>query len=578
MAEYLAPGTYIEELRSAVVPIQGVSTSTAGFVGRTERGPDVPLLVTSWPEYTRWFGGHVNTAQSYLPFAVQGFFANGGQRLFIARVNGAGATAATLAQPFGAGPGLVATAIGTGEWGNRISLTLLRSRKEPARTGSTDPEPPPADRFRLRVAYLDPGNGEITEEYDDLAVDPLAPRAAIATVNAASHLITLHWQDPGLSPVLPELPDDGAPPVALSAGSDGASITAADYLGDPGAALDAQRGLAALEAIDQISILAIPDAVGPLTAVELPVRTPDAAPVPEGPEVPEVPEGPEAGPVSEAERVADSDASGTSTADQSGAVVEGLLEQCERLKDRMAILDVGKGQGDVAGIAGGYLSRRSDYAAIYYPFIRVLDPLTGEPVLVPPSGHIAGVYAFNDVTRGVHKAPANYELRGILSRNVTPTQGPLEFTVTKGQQDILNPQGVNVLRDFRASGQGVRVWGARTISADPGWIYVNVRRLFIFVEESIDEALQWVVFEPNDEPTWARVRQSISVFLERVWRDGGLMGTTPSQAFFVRCDRTTMSTDDILNGRLICLVGLAAVRPAEFVILRFSQITIEATT
>src|SRR5206468_4301079 len=137
----------------------------------------------------------------------------------------------------------------------------------------------------------------------------------------------------------------------------------------------------------------------------------------------------------------------------------------------------------------------------------------------------------------------------------------LEFPVTKGMQDILNPRGVNCIRDFRSDNRGIRVWGARTMTSDPLWKYVNVRRLFIFVEQSIEAGTQWVVFEPNDEPLWAQVRRSISNFLIRVWRSGALMGTTQEEAFFVKCDRTTMTQDDIDNGRLVCIIGLAAVKP-----------------
>jgi phage tail sheath protein FI len=531
MPEYLAPGTYTEELRSTVSPIEGVSTSTAGFVGRTERGPDTPLLVTSWLEYVRWFGVHLPASVSYLPFAVQGFFANGGQRLFVARVNGAGALRATVTRATAAaGQGLVVDAIGTGVWGNSVRVAFLPTRQTPKPAAPGRPAPPL--RFRLVITYLPPGAiTAVTEEYDDLAIDPAVPRYSLATVNSASHLVSLSWAKPTDPPSLPKTdaaPAPGQAPttVPLTKGSDGAALKALDYEGDPNAPLDQQRGLLALSAIDQISMLAVPDLVGPIPATD------------------------------------------------QGHVREALLQQCESLRDRMAILDVAGGSGDVTKIQ---VSRTSDYAAIYYPFVRVLDPLSQQAVLVPPSGFIAGIYAFNDVTRGVHKAPANYEVRGILSDNLTPTEGPLEYTITKGQHDILNPEGINVLRDFRASGLGVRVWGARTISQDPGWTYVNVRRLFMFVEESIDEALQWVVFEPNAEYTWDRVRQSISVFLTRVWQDGALMGTTPEEAFFVRCDRSTMATDDILNGRLICLIGLAAVRPAEFVIFRYSQFTVEAT-
>jgi phage tail sheath protein FI len=180
--------------------------------------------------------------------------------------------------------------------------------------------------------------------------------------------------------------------------------------------------------------------------------------------------------------------------------------------------------------------------------------------LIPPGGHIAGVYARSDEARGVHKAPANEIVRGATA---------LQFPLTKGEQDILNPIGVNVTRTF--PGRGIRVWGARTTSSDPLWKYINVRRLFLFLEESIDEGTQPFVFEPNDEKLWDRVRQTITQFLTRVWRDGALMGTTPEQAFFVKVDRTTMTQDDIDNGRLIVLIGVAPVKPAEFVIFRIAQ-------
>jgi hypothetical protein len=202
--------------------------------------------------------------------------------------------------------------------------------------------------------------------------------------------------------------------------------------------------------------------------------------------------------------------------------------------------------------------------------VQVRDPLVRAARMMPPSGHMIGIYARTDTERGVHKAPANEVVRGILG---------LETIINKREQDILNPSpvNINVIRDFRASGRAIRVWGARCITSDTAWKYINVRRLFIFLEESIDEGTQWVVFEPNDERLWARVRQSISNFLTRVWRDGALMGTQADEAFFVRCDRTTMTQDDIDNGRLIVLVGVAPVKPAEYVIIRISQYTAEAS-
>jgi hypothetical protein len=248
------------------------------------------------------------------------------------------------------------------------------------------------------------------------------------------------------------------------------------------------------------------------------------------------------------------------------AVQDALIEQCERLKDRFAILDPAPtAAGGTPGVPEIIDQRQrfdTSYAALYYPRIDMLDALTGATILAPPSGHVAGIYARVDDSRGVHKAPANEVIRD--------TQD-LEVTITKGEHDVLNPLNINVIRNFRADRRGLRVYGARCLTSDENFRYINVRRLFIFVEESLDEGLQWVVFEPNDERLWARVRQSVTIFLTRVWRDGALMGTKPEEAFFVRCDDSTMSDDDKLNGRLVLEIGIAPVRPAEFVIVRIAQ-------
>ena len=243
-----------------------------------------------------------------------------------------------------------------------------------------------------------------------------------------------------------------------------------------------------------------------------------------------------------------------------------LIQHCEILKDRFAILDPQDGLS-IEGIRTVRETLDTKYAALYYPWIEVRDPSVRRNVYVAPSGHMAGIYARVDVERGVHKAPANEVIRGITK---------IAQDVTKREQDLLNPKGINALRFF--PGRGNRVWGARTVSSDASWKYVNVRRLFIFVEESIDEGTQWVVFEPNDEPLWARVRQTITNFLTTVWRSGALEGTKPDEAFFVKCDRTTMTQDDIDNGRLICVIGIAPVKPAEFVIFRIQQNTRESQT
>jgi phage tail sheath protein FI len=236
---------------------------------------------------------------------------------------------------------------------------------------------------------------------------------------------------------------------------------------------------------------------------------------------------------------------------------------CESMKDRFAILDCPPGLNpqqmkDWRMTEAGYDTK---YGAVYYPWIRVANPLgNGESILVPPSGYMAGIYARSDTERGVHKAPANEVVRGAMG---------LGMQITKSEQDILNPIGVNCIRAF--PGRGIRVWGARTLSSDASWRYINVRRLFNFVEKSIQMGTQWIVFEPNDPDLWARIRRDISAFLSNVWRSGALFGATPSQAFYVKCDEETNPPEVRDLGQVIIEIGLAPVKPAEFVIFRISQ-------
>jgi phage tail sheath protein FI len=254
----------------------------------------------------------------------------------------------------------------------------------------------------------------------------------------------------------------------------------------------------------------------------------------------------------------------------SGTVQGALIEQCELMKNRFAILDCPRNDSplSVQGVQQFRAPLDTKYAALYYPWLDVRDPSVQQTVVAPPSGHLAGIYARVDVERGVHKAPANEVIRGIVQ---------IDQTINKREQDLLNPfpVNINVLRFF--PDRGNRVWGARVVTSDPEWKYINVRRLFIFLESSLNVGTQWVVFEPNDEPLWARVRASVSNFLTTVWRSGALQGATAAEAFFVKCDRTTMTQDDIDNGRLIILVGVAPVKPAEFVIFRIQQKTLDDT-
>lgn len=522
MPEYLAPGVYVEEISTGPKPIEGVSTSTAGFIGPTERGPEFINLITSWLAFQRWYGGYLDN--SFLSYAVQGFFDNGGKRCWVARVV---SDTAVLAR--GTLGNLQVIAVGRGAWGNNVYVRVDKATKAlNAPDGSRT-----ADWFRIRLAYwrtkpeplldpLDPKSAldpkfkkpDVLEDYDNLTHDASAANNVVSTINGASKLIRV-WYPAAPTPVQPS----GSFQDVLKGGSDGADLMPSDYDGDKDRAiapdvstliLPRGSGLAGLEAVDDVSLLVAPDHVR-----------------------------------------------------YGNTLLDKLVNQCELLKYRFAILATGQ-QLDLATARP---ARDTTYGAVYYPWITVYDPLTNDDKPVPPVGHVAGVYARTDIDVGVHKAPANA---------VVVDATNLDRPCPKGDQDVLNPLGINCIRDFRGSGRGIRVWGARTMTSDPEWKYVNVRRLFIFVERSIDEGTQWVVFEPNSEPTWARVARTITSFLVRVWRSGALMGTTQDEAFFVKCDRTTMTQDDIDNGRLICYIGIAPVKPAEFVIFRIGQKTADA--
>ena len=262
------------------------------------------------------------------------------------------------------------------------------------------------------------------------------------------------------------------------------------------------------------------------------------------------------------------------------ASYEALLSHCEGLRDRVAILDppeavdditdltrVALGKGGKPAAEGGpptegsLRPRQSDYGTVYFPWLRVRDPFTGEVVSTPPSGHMAGIWARTDALRGVHKAPANEPVRGAVD---------LTYLVTRPEQDVLNPKGVNCIRYF--SGEGIRVWGARTLAAEASeWRYVNVRRLFNMLEESIAGGTRWMVFEPNDPTLWRSIRRDIGAFLTRVWRDGALLGRTPEEAFFVKCDEETNPADVRDAGIVVAIIGVAVVKPAEFVVFKLSQ-------
>jgi phage tail sheath protein FI len=365
---------------------------------------------------------------------------------------------------------------------------------------------------QVSTRFTDPAGGSVTETFSNLRLTGDGPSTVVAALASRSQLVRARAL-PGLSsdPTRFPAPQAGFWQTLDQNGTDSyTTLNVGDFVGVDGGS-GQRTGIVAMEDIDEIAICAVPGV-------------------------------------------------------WSGTVESALITHCETLKDRFAILDPRDGL-DIEGIQTFREPFDTKYAALYYPWLVTRDPSTNLDTEVPPSGHLAGIYARTDVERGVHKAPANVVVRGIRL-----TDGFAQ-DITKRHQDLLNPKGINALRFF--PGLGHRVWGARTLSSDSSWRYINVRRLLLFLEESIDEGTQWAVFEPNDESLWALVRQTVTNFLTTVWRGGALAGTTADEAFFVACDRTTMTEDDLANGRLICVIGVAPVFPAEFVIFRIQQKTRE---
>lgn len=562
MAEYLSPGVYVEEYDSTPRAIEGVGTSTAGFIGMTVKGPTVgaPSLCTSFADFQRQFGGHLSEythgPYRYLPASVEQFFANGGTRCFISRVVPENAAVAQAK----AGP-LTLRAANEGKWGNRIlvSLTTVNRRKlqlirkegeriyvgkslngfaegdlvefagelnriqsifENTVTFENEFEGDPVDAALVPKAVLYSVEMEMVIRYDSEVETYTGLNLVPNSVNnlearlSASRLVAVEALEPVDEIINPVSALLGAGKlsgsIAFSGGSDGTmdAVNAGVYIGQDGGP-GKRTGIQAFLENDLASIIAVP-----------------------GITIPEV--------------------------------VVSLVAHCENEKNRFAVLDIPKELVKTGDIIEYRNMIDSTYAAMYHPWIQVFDPVTKKPGFIPPSGAVAGVYSRTDVARGVHKAPAN---EAVVCTG-------LSVNYNTGEQDILNPAGVNLIRAL--PGQGIRVWGARTASSNNSFKYVNVRRLFIYVEQSIKNATNWVVFEPNNSSLWARVQMAVSAFLENMFRAGMLSGETPAEAFFVDIGPNTMSRDDIMNGRLICEIGIAPSRPAEFVIFRVTQFTSEA--
>jgi phage tail sheath protein FI len=622
MPEYLAPGVYVEEVSFRSKSIEGVPTSTTGFAGLTRWGPvqytdgprtSEPRLIVNFTEFERVYGGleplqigsPPQARTAFTAHAARAYFENGGRRLWVSRVF----VPLPGAAPGSVDPGVASRPLlfngSTATWRARwpglfgnvdVSVRVVRTKNvifqdpvfgfqarrakagavvEVYRAAEIAGGTTPADgnddldlnrlavvevdaagqqsfRFQAGVQALAAGDvvqivemqvrvrvdAEREDVYDELGADPQQKRYIGRILERddpedENAVVWFDW-DPTASPdpVPAFLPAhlmealQGNTNTRLIGGNDGGPPLPTDFAGSPADLDNADikaTGLEALGEIEEIAIVALPDG-GALPTV-----------------------------------------------DESAAAAGALIAHAERLRYRIAVIDApeGSSMNEIREFRGRFDSK---YAAIYHPWIQVFDPTErpaqGAPprrLLLPPSGFVTGIYARSDIERGVHKAPANEVVRGLTR---------FEANINKERQDVLNPVGINALRFFE--NRGSRVWGARTISSDPEWKYVNVRRLFIYIEHSIDRGTQYAVFEPNGPQLWANVRQSVEDFLLVLWRDGALLGDTPEQAFFVRCDRTTMTQNDLDNGRLICLIGVAPVKPAEFVIFRIGQFTADA--
>ncbi len=576
MAEYLSPGVYVEEFDSGAQPMEGVGTSTAGFIGLAERGPisGVPQLVTNFADFKRTYGGYLSATEfgeyRFLAYAVEQFFLNGGARCFVSRVAPSDAKCAEGAIPESE-PILKFKAKNPGVWGDDIVVTITpaskaktqileilgtaedrkyrvkngagfqagdvivyRSAKEevfsrvvknqdnvmtlevPLPDTAVDTNLLPDKVIMTCEFNMEVKYGDTVESYENVSLNVETPDF-VTKKTAKSDLILVAYEDmPAGDPIAPYdalVGEDGTGKVLFKGGSNG-SVSSITAADFIGVdnGAGARTGIQSFVDNDVVSLMAIPGVTDPNVQLT-------------------------------------------------------LVAHCENLASRFAVLDVPRNARKVQDVINHREIVDSTYAAMYHPWLQVFDPLDKKNIMVPPSGSVLGIYARSDNSRGVHKAPANEVVRGCVG---------LDCQFNKGEQDILNPRGVNLIRSF--PGQGIRVWGARTTSSLGSWKYINVRRLFIYIEESIKANTNWAVFEPNDEVLWVRVQRTISVFLNTMWRNGSLAGSSPEEAFFVNIGRDTMSQDDIDNGRLICVIGVAPVKPAEFVIFRITQKTESAAS
>ncbi len=539
MPEYLSPGVYVEEVDRGPKPIEGVGTAMAAFVGFTEKAEyqrevdgemvtenllNKPQLVTNWTQYVQRFGGFVEGA--YMPHSVYGYFHNGGSRCYVVSVKTIGNAQVPLLGTDGKAH-LIAKAKQAGFDGLRLRVKVdvpelpapkgksKKDAEEEESAAAGDGLPP----FTLTVERQGvSGAWQVKEVLPDVTLVEVEEDGAKQVQVAFKNNKASDWID-----LL--IPDVSAPLAKIWPAAQQQSLnleqkqllpaTSAEFKGS----VVERSGVEGLEALDDVTMLCVPDLMS----------TPPGE---------------------------------TLDLDMVKAVQTAMIGHCQRLGDRVAILDPPPNATpqEIKEWRMNTTGYDSSYAALYWPWVQVDDPIQNRPIYVPPAGHVAGVWARNDNTRGVHKAPANEVVLGATG---------LAYNCTKGEQDTLNPNGVNCIRAF--PGRGIRVWGARTLSSDPSWRYINVRRLFNYVEKSIENGTQWVVFEPNDPFLWFRVERDVTSFLTTVWSDGALFGASPGQAFYVKCDAELNPPESRDLGRLIIEIGLCPVKPAEFVIFRISQ-------
>jgi len=505
MPTYLTPGVYVEEVSSGNKPIEGVATAVAAFVGLLPGGPiNKPMRISNWTQFANIYTDPQHPENgpfmegSYTAHSIYGYFQNGGSIAWVIRVGSERGSPAAQATLPAA----------TNKDLEALRAVALGSGNEPVKLEVTE-EPPQEGKDSGDPTYkVVISSGAESEEYDGLSMKK--GRNFVATkINAASKLIKI--EETGAA-----LPD-----VRIATGSYTLSVPsvavekvkASDFEGD----VATRTGMGNVSALDEVTMLVMPDVAG-------------------------------------------LNGDGAQMRDLQGK----MITHAELMGDRMAILDTPDGliAQDVLEWRMNTAGYDSKMAAVYWPWIEVMDPLTGRPLRIPPSGHIAGVWARTDEERGVHKAPANEVIRGANG---------LAFQITHAEQGELNRNGINCIRSF--PGRGIRIWGARTLSSDPEWRYINVRRLFNFIAESIMIGTQWSVFEPNDERLWGKLATNVGSFLGRVHRAGALSGASPTQAFYVKCDAETNPPEIVEAGQVVCEVGIAPVKPAEFVIFRLSQFT-----